>query len=271
MQTNGNYKPLIIAHRGASAIAPENTLAAFRQAIEDGAEGIEMDVRLAKDGVPVVFHDAKLSRVGRCEGRVIDFSSRELGTLDVGSWFNEKKPKKYDSTFSKEFVPTLRRTLEFLRDFKGLIYIELKAKKAEIERLVKAVCEVIKKSAVLENIIVKSFRLEAIPRIRQICPNVETAALFAPKIMTILRKEKNLLTLADELGAHQVSLHFSLLTKSLTKKADEKKFPLTIWTVDNPLWIKRALNLGVGAIITNNPGRLLAKRRELLHKNSILA
>lgn len=271
MHSNGNKKPLIIAHRGASATAPENTLAAFRQAIEDGAEGIEMDVRLAKDGVPVVFHDAQLNRVGRCEGRVIDYSSTQLQTLDVGSWFNEKNPKNYASVFSKERISTLKQTLNFLNSYKGLIYIELKAKKTEIETLVKAVCEEIKKSALLENIIVKSFKLEAIPRIRQICPNVKTAALFAPKIMTILRKEKNLLTLADELGADQVSLHFSLLTSSLTKKADEKKFPLTIWTVDSPMWVKRALNLGVEAIITNNPARLLAKRREILHKNSILA
>ncbi len=94
MQTDGGKKPLIIAHRGASAIAPENTLAAFRRAIDDGAEGIEFDVRLTKDGVPVVLHDAQLNRVGRCEGRVIDFTSKQLQKLDVGSWFNEKKTEK---------------------------------------------------------------------------------------------------------------------------------------------------------------------------------
>ena len=271
MQTDGNKKPLIIAHRGASAIAPENTLAAFRRAIEDGADGIEFDVRLAKDGVPVVIHDAKLSRVGRCEGNVIDFSSAQLQTLDVGSWFNEKNPKKYDAAFANEIVSTFRQTLEFLSGYKGLIYVELKCKKNEIETLVKHICEEIKKIDLLENIIVKSFKLEVIPRIRQICPEVKTAALFAPKIMNVLRKEKNLLTLADEIGAHQVSLHYSLATGSLMKKADKKNVPLTIWTVDNPLWVKRALKLGVGAIITNNPARLLAKRREILHKNSILA
>ncbi len=271
MQTNAGKKPLIIAHRGASAVAPENTLAAFRQAISDGAEGIEFDVRLANDGVPVVFHDAQLNRVGRREGRVIDYSSMQLQNLDVGSWFNDKNPKSYDLTFSSETVSTLKQTLDFLSDYKGLIYIELKCKKEETEMLVKAVCEEIKKFQLPENIIVKSFKLEVIPRIRQICPDIKTAALFAPKIMNVLRKEKNLLTLADELGADQVSLHFSLVTGNLVKKADKKNFPLTIWTVDNPLWVKRALKLGVGALITNNPARLLAKRHEILHKNSILA
>ena len=152
-----------------------------------------------------------------------------------------------------------------------MIYIELKCKKEETETLVKAVCDEINKFQYSENIIVKSFKLDVIPRIRQICPNVKTAALFAPKIMNILRKEKNLLTIADELGADQVSLHFSLVTGSLMKKAEEKNVPLTIWTVDSPIWVKRALKLGVGAIVTNNPARLLAKRREILHKNSILA
>ncbi len=84
MEKNRN-KPLIIAHRGASALAPENTLAAFQKAIEDGAEGIEFDVQLAKDGVPVVFHDFKLERIGRKKDRVADFTSR--GTAKFGCRF----------------------------------------------------------------------------------------------------------------------------------------------------------------------------------------
>lgn len=264
-------KPLIIAHRGASELAPENTISAFRRAIEDGAEGIEFDVRLAKDGVPVVFHDAKLNRIGRIDGRVSDFTSEELQTFDVGSWFNLNKPKNADVRFSAETVPTLREVLEFLRDFQGLIYIELKCKESNVETLVKAVCREIGDSHLFAQIIVKSFRLQVIPEIRRLCPEVKTAALFAPKIMTILRKEKHLLTLAQEFGADQVSLHYSLVTRKLMEKAEKKNFPITIWTADNPLWIKRALKLGINAIITNNPARLLAKRREILHKNSILA
>lgn len=264
-------KPLIIAHRGASELAPENTIAAFRRAIEDGAEGIEFDVRLAKDGVPVVFHDARLNRVGQTDSRVSDFTAAELQTFDVGSWFNLKNPKNADFRFSAETVPTLRKVLEVLRHFEGLIYIELKCRESNVEALVKAVCREIGASPLLPQIIVKSFRLQVIPETRRLCPDVKTAALFAPKIMTILRKEKHLLTLAQEFGADQVSLHYSLVTRKLMEKAGKKNFPITIWTADNPLWIKRALKLGINAIITNNPARLLAKRREILHKNSILA
>ena len=256
-------KPLIIAHRGASAFAPENTLAAFQRAIEDGAEGIEFDVRLAKDGVPVVFHDSNLYRLGRIEGRVSDFTAAELQTLDVGSWFNAKNPRQAVEKFSAETVPTLAQVVDFLNDYKGLMYIELKCKEAEIETLVKAVCQIISQSPLLPNILVKSFKLEAIPIIRRLCPEVKTVALFAPKIMTILRKEKRLVKIAHELGADQISLHFSLCTRKLMEKAAKKNLAVTIWTADNPRWVKRAVNLGINAIITNNPARLLAKRQEI--------
>lgn len=260
---------MIIAHRGASELAPENTMAAFRRAIEDGAEGVEFDVRLSKDGVPVVFHDAFLRRVGQIEGRVADFTAAELQTVDVGSWFNKMRPGKADVGFSEETVPTLRRVLEFFREFQGLIYIELKCNERDVRALVTAVGGEIIKSPLLPRIIIKSFRLQVIPEMRCLGAQVKTAALFAPKILTILRRKKYLLTLAHEFGADQISLHYSLVTRKLAEKAAEKNFPVTIWTVDNPLWIKRAINLGITAIITNNPARLLAKRRAVMNKNSV--
>ena len=257
-------KPLIIAHRGASALAPENTLAAFKKAIEDGAEGIEFDVRLAKDGVPVVFHDSKLYRLGRTEGRVSDFTSKELQKLDVGSWFNANKSPQLNGKFAPETIPTLSQVLEFLNDYKGLIYIELKCKDAEIETLVKEVCRLITNSPLISNILVKSFKLEVIPSIRRYCPDVKTGALFAPKIMTILRKEKHLVKIAHEIGADHLSLHFSLATRKLMEKAAKRNLPVTIWTADNPRWVKRAFDLGINAIITNNPARLLERKQEIL-------
>ncbi|HLA96380.1 MAG TPA: glycerophosphodiester phosphodiesterase family protein, partial [Pyrinomonadaceae bacterium] len=106
--------PLIIAHRGASALAPENTFAAFQRAIDDGADGIELDVRLAKDGVAVVFHDSTLNRTALKKGRLANFTSLELGCLDVGSWFNSQTPKLADAAYKKEVVPSLAETLNFL-------------------------------------------------------------------------------------------------------------------------------------------------------------
>jgi len=260
-------KPLIIAHRGASALAPENTLAAFKKAIDDGAEGIEFDVRLSKDGAVVVFHDATLGRVSDRKNLVSSLSAEELQKIDVGSWFNKRRPNDRAEDFSGEKIPTLRQLLEFLKDFKGLLYIELKCRESEVGKLVKAVCEIISGSPLLPNIIVKSFQLETIPQIRRDCPKVKTAALFAPKIMTILRKEKRLVNIAHDLGAEMVSVHFSLATRKLMKKAAKKNLSVTIWTADNPRWVKRAFDLGLFAVITNNPAALLAKRAEIEAKN----
>lgn len=255
--------PLIIAHRGASALAPENTLAAFRRAIDDGAEGVEFDVRLSKNGAVVVFHDATLRRLTNRTNPVSSLTVEELQTIDVGSWFHRRRQANHpNEDFSAERIRTLRETLDFLKDFEGLIYIELKCRAAETERLAKAVGEIISGSPLLPQIIVKSFRLEAIPGIRRACPEVKTAALFAPKIMTILRKEKRLVEVAGELGADMLSVHFSLATRKLMEKAEKRGLPVTIWTADNPRWVKRAFDLGLFAVITNNPARLLAKRGE---------
>src|SRR4029453_3971142 len=107
-----SISPLILGHRGASALAPENTLAAFSRAIGDGADGIEFDVRLARDGVPVVIHDASLKRTGLIDRPVCELTSAELGQVDVGSWFTARaqNPKQ---PFSGETLPTLAQVFEF--------------------------------------------------------------------------------------------------------------------------------------------------------------
>ena len=255
-----NKKPLIIGHRGASAHAPENTLAAFRSAVEAGADGLEFDVLLAKDGVPVVIHDATLSRTGLRKENVADLTSRQLWLIDVGSWFNAKFPKRSKVPFALKTVPTLAQVLQLLKGFGGLIYIELKANDADFALLARAVCDVIRDSALLPQIIVKSFKLAAIPEIRHYLPQVQTAALFAPQIMDYLRRRKFIIALAHEFGAHQISLHHSLVTSKLTALAVEAGMPVTIWTTDKPKWIKRCQKLGIGALITNDPAQMLAVR-----------
>ncbi len=256
--------PLIIAHRGASAHAPENTLAAFDQAIADGSDGIEMDVRLASDGVAVVIHDSTLDRTSVLSGRVSDYSSKELANIDVGSWFGSKGGRK---RYSDERILSLAATLEHLKYFPGRIYIELKCKGDDAGRLAKVVCNAINDSDLSDRIVVKSFRLSVIPHVRHHCPKVRVGALFAPKIMNILRKEKHLVTIAAEFGVDELSLHYSLATKSLMKKATKSGLPVAIWTVDNPRWVKRGIRLGLSAIITNDPARLIKRRAELLKPN----
>jgi glycerophosphoryl diester phosphodiesterase len=257
-------KPLIIAHRGASAFAPENTFAAFQKAIDDGADGIEFDVRLSKDGVPVVFHDSTLKRLAKIECRVSDYTAAELNKIDVGSWFNRVFPRKADDKFSAETIPTLAELFEFLRDYKGLLYVELKGRDSAIPALADAVCDAIRQTNLLPNIIIKSFKLEAVKLAKQILPEVKTAALFEPKILTILRKKKLILDEAANCRADEISLHYSLATKSFVRRARENNFSTVIWTADNTVWVKRALDYGISTIITNNPARLIAERNRIL-------
>lgn len=264
-----NSAPLIIAHRGSSATAPENTLAAFRQAIEDGADGLEFDVRLTRDGIPVVFHDATLKRIAKKNVRLLQITSNELQTIDAGSWFNEKNPAKANFDFVKERISTLKETLDFLSDYKGLLYIELKCQDAEMPLLVEAVAKIICQSKLFSKIIIKSFTLSALEQIRNLIPDISTAALFAPQIMAILRKQSNLIDKAQEYKSNELSLHFSLATQKLVEKAKLRGLQTIIWTADHPVWVKRAREIGIKAIITNNPARLLTKRHEILRKTSI--
>lgn len=253
--------PLIIGHRGASALAPENTLAAFRRAFEDGAEGIEFDVRLAKDGVPVVFHDDNLKRIGNRDGLVASFTSAELATVDAGSWFNMENPTLARSEFSRQTIPTLAVLFDFLKGTDGLLYLELKCRKDEISPLVNAVSQTIRESCLLPRIILKSFKLRAVALAKVSLPELYTAALFAPKIRNVFNKNRHVLEKAADCLADEISLHYSMATRKLVTMAQRRGLPTTIWTVDSPRWIKRSFNLGIRSVITNDPGRLIARRR----------
>jgi glycerophosphoryl diester phosphodiesterase len=247
-----NRRPLIIAHRGASTHAPENTLAAFRAAIDAGANGVEFDVQLAADGVPVVIHDTDLRRTAGINKRVSELTSIQLSQIDAGSWFAPQ--------FSRETVPTLEQTLQLLSNFNGLIYIELKCELDNFKPLVAAVCDAIRDSPLLPQIIVQSFRLAAIPEVRCLLPQVQTAALFEPSIMTILRSRKYIIAMAREFGAQQISLHYSLATSKLCTLAAETNLPVTVWTVDDPKWLERCKIRNIRALITNDPKNLISAR-----------
>ena len=254
--------PLIVGHRGASATAPENTLAAFQRAIDDGADGLEFDVRLASDGVPVVIHDPTLNRTARINAQVAAMSSQELAAVDVGLWFDRTRRSSRER--SLERIASLAESLEFLDDFQGLIFIELKCEDDNVDELTAAVCRDLGFSALKKQAIVKSFKLQVIPRVKMLSPDIRTAALFAPQIMTILRKEKHLVKIAAEFGADELSVHYSLATRKLMENAEKRGFPVNVWTTDRPRWVKRAIKLGVKSLITNDPAKLLARRTEIL-------
>ncbi|MBA3353430.1 MAG: hypothetical protein H0U23_13610 [Blastocatellia bacterium] len=250
--------PLIIAHRGASAVAPENTLAAFKKALDVGADGVEFDVRLSKDGVPVVIHDETLLRTAGINKRVAELTAEQLSRVDAGSWFNAAYPRHSKPAFASEVVSSLRTVLQLLKGIDGPIYIELKREIDEDSTpLVEAVCHEIANSRLAEKVIVQSFHLAVVAQTRACLPGVRTAALFAPKLMRILRKEKYLIDIAREFGADQLSLHKALVSRRLLRKTEKEGLPVTVWTVDTTRWISRATRLGLYAVITNDPSKLL--------------
>ena len=256
--------PLIIGHRGASALAPENTLAAFRRAIADGADGIEFDVRLARDGVAVVIHDATLARTGSLTRRVANLTADELQAIDVGSWFRSSiaaKSSSLDQNFAGETVPLLQEVFKLFEKNKGRLYLEMKAVAGAGAELAAEVVRLIRQSRVCTHVVVESFDLSLIERVKTIDSSIRTAALFEPKLSkptTIL--PRNLAELAQAAGADEIALHHSLARRRIVEQALRLNQRIVVWTVDNPAWVTKAQALQIHALITNNPARLLAAR-----------
>jgi len=255
-----NRRPLIIAHRGASSHAPENTLAAFRAAIDSGADGVEFDVQLAADGVPVVIHDTTLKRTAGVNERVADLNSKQLSETDVGSWFNKRFPQKARFEFASETVPTLEQVLDLFSDTNATIYIELKCDLQNYKPLAKSVCDILRSHDTQSRVIAMSFRLAVIPEVLRSLPQVKTAALFEPSVQIILRRRKYMIALAREFGADEIALHYTLATPNICELASQAQLPVAVWTVDNPKWLARCNARDIKALITNNPATLLTKR-----------
>ncbi|MCU1266881.1 MAG: Glycerophosphoryl diester phosphodiesterase [Acidobacteria bacterium] len=258
--------PLIIGHRGSSAVAPENTLAAFSRSIIDGADGFEFDVRLARDGVPVVIHDATLNRTGLRSGAVAELASAELHTIEVGSSFNQRFPTLAKPEFAKETVPTLRDVFDLVHGSAQILYLEMKGDEAQAHPLAAAVVELIQDYGNVDRIIVESFDLGAISEVKRLAPGIRTAALFEPRPghpASLFRKMRTV-DLALAAGANQIALHRTLAPRRVVDKARLAHLPVVVWTVDNPIWIARALSMGVTALITNDPGTMIRERSRLL-------
>lgn len=260
-------RPLIIAHRGASAHAPENTLASFQMAIDAGADGVELDVRLAKDGVPVVIHDRNLKRLAGRGDLVADLTTRELAAVDVGSHFNSMFPKHAHEEFVGVGIPTLAEVLALFAK-SGVVHVELKVdKKRELRPLVNAVCGIVHDSSTLPRIVLSSFRLTAIAEAKHALPSVKTAALFSPTIMKFIKRRRHMIALARAFGANEISPYRSLVTPKFVKVAREVGMAVNIWTCDNTKWIDRAFKLGIDAVMTNDPPALLARRETLCSRD----
>ncbi len=207
-------------------MAPENTIAAFQAAIEAGADGIEFDVRLARDGVPVVIHDDTLYRTSRVHGRVAEMSADQLGQYDV---------------------PSLVQLFDLFASNELSLYLELKDTQRQ---LIEECCRLVEQYRLKDRTIFACFEHSALQTIKQIDPSFKTAALFQPPAAFILKR-------ARAVGADGIALHHRLASTRVVEEANRAGFKVAVWTVDDPAWVKRAQELDVHALITNNPSALI--------------
>ena len=256
--------PLIIGHRGASAVAPENTLAAFRKAIDAGADGIEFDVRLSSDGIPVIIHDETLRRTALRSERVVDLTAEELQNTDAGSWFAIAR-RLSTNEYGDEKIPTLEQLLDDFSSNNALLYLEIKCAPFELPRIVDATAHLIETHSVADRTIVECFDLAVIEAIKRRAPSLKTAALFEPSIANpgALISGQKLVALTLAAGADEIALHHRLANKRAVEAARKAGLRVVVWTVDDPGWIKRSNEVGIDCLITNDPARMVAHRDDL--------
>ncbi len=235
-------RALNIAHRGASSLAPENTLAAFDKAVEIGVDGIELDVQLSKDNVPVIIHDEKLDRTTTGRGRVKDCTMAELKKYDAGSWF--------DPQFNGLEIPVLEEIFARYKDSDLLFNVELKNKTTAYPGIEETVLEYISRYNLEESVIISSFNHDSLLLCRKLNPAVRTGMIYLEDI-------KEPWHYARSLGCYSVHPLFFYLQSDETLVGFKKHdLPLYPWTVNNLQQMEIFVNEGVEGIITDYPQEL---------------
>jgi glycerophosphoryl diester phosphodiesterase len=235
------HRALIYAHRGANNAAPENTLAAFCLAQQQGADGIEMDVKLTADGEVVVMHDQTVDRTTDGHGLLRNFRQAELRRLDAGSWF--------DSQFHGERVPTLAEIFETLKA--GILYdIELTNYGTPFDGLLEKVLALIKKYGLAQNVMVSSFYPTNILRFRGLAPSIP-GGVIAPQGMPGALSR----SFVGRWFAPRVVIPVYLdLTPGFIRRQKAHKRKVIPWTVNQPEDMRRLVEWGVDGLITDVPG-----------------
>ena len=268
-------RPLGIAHRGARSLAPENTLAAARAALRCRADMWELDVALSADGAPVVVHDDTLARTSDVAGReefaarepwpVGAFTLAELKSLDFGSWFVETDPfgclasgdiSLDDAAgFRGEQIPTLEEALLITRDNYWLVNVEIKDLKGgpgEGE-IIFSVMDLIAGLGLLDRVIVSSFNLDYVARVREARPEAVTAALADKDLGDPVRVLKNT-------GAAAYHPYVELVSPPETARLRELGYLVNVWTVNDREKMSELTGNGVTGLITDFPQYLTERK-----------
>ncbi len=247
--------PIIIGHRG-HADSLENTLISFRESIAQGAQMLELDVRLSKDMVPMVCHDATVTRISGKRGSIADRTAKHLLNLDLGKGFR---------------ISTLEAALEELVP-RVPINIELKFQRPDYRPLVNAVCDVVEKLGAGPRILVSSFFHASLEVVKRRVPEMSIAPLFGS--LTGLPHEDDLeVVFGRPIRQHEAGIYpfhgraavvsWKMIDEALAQRFAEGNGTLLTYTVDDPAEMKRLIGLGIDGIITNRPAVAVKVLEEL--------
>ena len=231
----------VVAHRGFSAVAPENTLAAIREAIQAGADGCEFDVYGSRDGTVVLMHDTTVNRTTNGTGRVRDLSLEQLQQLDAGSWKNPR--------YAGERIPTLAEALTLMKDTGCQPVIEIKA-----DGISKQVVEEIRKLKMVNDTAVIAFSQNIVREIRTLEPKLTCAWLCSRKLEGSPARQADWLEArVRECQADQLDLHFSMLSPELITELKRRNLGIWCWTVNEAVVMRALQQWGVDSITTDRP------------------
>ncbi|PTX65063.1 glycerophosphoryl diester phosphodiesterase [Melghirimyces profundicolus] len=237
----------VYAHRGYSSVAPENTMAAFRRAAEAGADGLELDVHLTKDGHVVVIHDYTLQRTTDGTGRVKDFTLEEIRRLDAGSWFGEE--------FRCERVPLLEEVLGLAADRDLYLNIELKNNQYPEPGLENRVLELTERYGWTGKTVISSFNHHSLRKVKREKPDLDTAILYMSHLFEPWEY-------VQRAGLSSIHPYWPTVTKEMAESCRERGLPLRPFTVNRAGEMRRLVSIGVEAIITDKVETLLEVLRD---------
>lgn len=235
-------KPMIIAHRGAKGMAPENTLAAFQLGLSQGCEGIELDVHLTADDEIVVCHDMTLDRTTNGKGLITEKSLAEIKTYDAGLWFGDE--------FKGETVPTLDEVFDLVPDS---IMINVEVKYAYEGRMERKLVEFLRRRNRLNPVIVSSFDHKCVRRIKQMDSEVKIGLLYQSNLLDPTAYARSF-----DVEVYSLHPYFQMLDAEDVLKAKKSGLYVYPYTANEEKDLLKLTDLGVSGIITDFPGRLKA-------------
>jgi glycerophosphoryl diester phosphodiesterase len=251
---NGGW-PLVIAHRGAAADAPENTIRAFDLAWQQGADGIELDVHLASDDVPVVIHDPCLDRTTSGSGRVRDHSVQALGQFDAGSWFNERYRSKAHCQNARARIPLLSEALDWIRGHDIRAFVEIKEGGSVYHGIEAKVLKAISQAGVRDKTTVISFDLATLERCRQLDHHIALGIDVSRPLHSLAN--------ARSISAATLHPHWMFVSRRLVDCVHRAGIQVLVWGLDVLEPVQEVMASGVDGLITDYPARAVELRAEL--------